>query len=361
MTTISHLLPNNKRQKQSLWRTMIFMDKNFQRLIDLLSMLPSKSSPKISTAKLAERLATLGYSVSLRTVQRDLEDLALKYTDIECDKRSKPYTWGWVKDKVRISVPGMDPNQALSLKLLNSHLADILPESVLRDLRPLITESTRVLSESYSASAITKWSDKVAILPLTPSVVKPKIQPLVHDAVTEALLNETKLTITYVKANETEPKKKTVYPLGLVQQGVVQYLVMVFDGYLEAVYMPMHRIKKANTIAEKGKAPKGFTLKKFINQGVFGHWSEFADLKPIKLVAKFSKSAAAYLAEAPLASDQKLQDTPDGNVRLTATVPLNERLIWWLMGYGENVVVEQPNNLRDEVAERIKKAAKAYK
>jgi predicted DNA-binding transcriptional regulator YafY len=31
------------------------------------------------------------------------------------------------------------------------------------------------------------------------------------------------------------------------------------------------------------------------------------------------------------------------------------------MGYGENVVVEQPNNLRDEVAERLRKAVKAYK
>lgn len=337
------------------------MDKNFQRLIDLLSMLPSKSSPKISTAKLAERLSSLGYEVSLRTVQRDLEDLAEKYSDIECDKRSKPYSWGWVKDKVRISVPGMDANQALSLKVLNSHLADLIPDSVLRDIRPLVNESNRVLSENYTAATITKWTDKIAILPQGPVQIKPKVLPLVHEAVSDALLNENQLVISYTKSLDSELKKKTVHPLGLVQQGVVQYLVMVFEGYSDPVYLPMHRIKKAQVLTEKTKTPKGFSLKKYINQGVFGNWSEFADLKPIKLVAKFSKNAATYLSEAPLATDQKIQELADGQIRLTATVPLTERLIWWIMAYGENIVIEQPTNLKDEVADRLRKALKAYK
>lgn len=337
------------------------MDKNFQRLIDLLSMLPSKSSPKISTAKLAERLLSLGYEVSLRTVQRDLEDLAEKYSDIECDKRSKPYSWGWVKDKVRISVPGMDANQALSLKVLNSHLADLIPDFVLRDIRPLVNESNRVLSENYTATTIIKWTDKVAILPQAPVQIKPKVLPLVHEAVSDALLNESQLIISYTKPLDSELQKKTVHPLGLVQQGVVQYLVMVFEGYSDPVYLPMHRIKKAQVLIEKSKTPKGFSLRKYVNQGAFGNCSEFADLKPIKLVAKFSKNVASHLSEAPLATDQKIQELAEGQIRLTATVPLTERLIWWIMSYSENIVIEQPTNLKDEVVDRLRKALKAYK
>lgn len=324
-------------------------------------MLPSKSSPKISTAKLAQQLAVMGYEVSLRTVQRDLEDLALEYPDIECDKSSKPYAWGWVKDKVRISVPGMDTSQALSLRLLNSHLADLLPDQVLRELRPLMNEANRVLSERFNPTIITKWADKNLFQTCTPILIKPKIQTPVQEVVTQALLHDNKINLSYACGGETELIKQVAYPLGLIHQGIVQYLVLCFDGETKVTHLPMHQIKKAIMLEEKGKAPKGFQLKKYQLHDIQGFSSEATASSSIKLVAKLAKNAALYLNFAPVSSDQKLTDTPDGQIRLTATVDMNDRLVSWLMSYGENLIVEQPQHLRDLLSERIKKAAKAYK
>jgi predicted DNA-binding transcriptional regulator YafY len=64
------------------------MDKNFSRLVDTLHLVPS--GRKATTPEIHRRLQALGYPVSRRTVERDLEALANQY-GIACDARSKPF------------------------------------------------------------------------------------------------------------------------------------------------------------------------------------------------------------------------------------------------------------------------------
>ena len=78
--------------------------------------------------------------------------------------------------------------------------------------------------------------------------------------------------------------------------------------------------------------------------------TEYADPgnKKIKLVIKFSQSAALHLRETPLSEDQKLKDMKDGRVELKATVMLTWQLRWWLLGFGAQVEVIRPKFLREE-------------
>lgn len=47
--------------------------------------------------------------------------------------------------------------------------------------------------------------------------------------------------------------------------------------------------------------------------------------------------------------------------KLTATLPFTERLIWRLLGFGPNVVVEEPADLKVEMIYRLKHALAGYK
>src|SRR3546814_10436130 len=76
------------------------MDKNFERLLATLSIVPANAA--LSTTEIHRRLSTRGLAVSHRTVQRDLESLAATF-GITCDTRSKPYGWRWPKGKARLS------------------------------------------------------------------------------------------------------------------------------------------------------------------------------------------------------------------------------------------------------------------
>lgn len=333
------------------------MDSNFRRLLDTLQLIPVRG--KISTSALAQKLKDRGYRVSIRTVQRDLESLMLPF-GLECDDRNKPYGWYWAKEAKRITVPGMDASQALSLRLLQIHLIDLLPESTVQDLRPYFDEAGNQLAQHYGDTAVQRWLDKVAIVPASQPLLPPVVKRSVHDTVTQGLLSERQLDIQYTSPGGKVAKSATVHPLGLVQHGLVQYLVVTFRDYQDPRLLPLHRIQSAKLLDAASNTPAGFTLKGYIAQGGFGFGDRSPNAKPIRLVAVFSAQSGAHLRESPLSIDQTVQSLSDGRLRFTATVPHTERLIWWLLSFGPYVKVERPLALRREVALRLREGAAQY-
>jgi predicted DNA-binding transcriptional regulator YafY len=306
-----------------------------------------------------ERLRARGHGVSARTVQRDLRALAKSFS-LKCDTRNKPYGWYWASDNKRVTIPGMDASQALSLRLLQTFLIDLLPESTVRELRPYFDEASNKLSQHYGDTAVQRWFDKVAIVPATQPLLSPPVKRSVHDTVTQGLLSERQLDLQYTGPGGKVAKTATVHPLGLVQHGVVQYLVATFFDYEDPRLMPLHRIQSARLLGAASVTPPGFTLKGFIELGAFGFGYHNASAKPVRLVAVFGARSGAHLMESPLSSDQTVQELAHGRLRFTATVPFTERLIWWLLSFGPFVKVEKPLALRREVASRLREGAAQY-
>ncbi|MBK6361415.1 MAG: WYL domain-containing protein [Comamonadaceae bacterium] len=334
------------------------MDRNFKRLLDTLQLIPTRG--KIATSTLVQRLKDRRHDVSTRTVQRDLESLADSFDDLKCDRRNKPYGWYWANEARRITVPGMDASQALSLRLLQTYLVDLLPESTVRDLRPYFEEAANKLTQHYGDTAVQRWLDKVAIVPATQPLLPPPVKPSVHDIVTQALLSERQLDIRYTGPGGKGDKSATVHPLGLVQHGVVQYLVATFFDFEDPRLLPLQRIQAAKLLDKPSACPAGFTLKGYIEQGAFGFGHNNAKTQSIRLVAVFGPQSGAHLLESRLSADQAVQELPDGRLRFVATVAHTERLIWWLLSFGPYVLVEKPLALRREVAARLRDAAAQY-
>ncbi|OGB52269.1 MAG: hypothetical protein A2503_14455 [Burkholderiales bacterium RIFOXYD12_FULL_59_19] len=304
-------------------------------------------------------MKNLGYDVTTRTVQRDLGDLTIPF-GLECDNRNKPYGWYWANENKRITVPGMDANQALSLRLLRMYLIDLLPESTVQELQPYFNEADNKLNQHYGDTAVKRWLDKVAIVPATQPLLAPPIKRAVHDAVTQGLLSERQLDVKYTSPGGKQAKTAIVHPLGLVQHGVVQYLVATFFEYHDPRLLPLHRIESATVLDVTSNTPPDFTLKSYIAQGAFGFGTQRGNAKAIRLAAVFGAQSGAHLLESPLSTDQTVQEMSDGRLRFTATVPYTERLIWWLLSFGPFVKVEKPLALRREVASRLREGAAQY-
>ncbi|MDD5029775.1 MAG: WYL domain-containing protein [Rhodoferax sp.] len=304
-------------------------------------------------------MKNLGYDVNVRTVQRDLESLTIPF-GLECDNRNKPYGWYWANETKRITVPGMDANQALSLRLLRIYLIDLLPESTVQELQPYFNEADNKLNQHYGNTAVQRWLEKVAIVPAAQPLLAPPVKRAVHDAVTQGLLSERQLDVKYSSPGGKQAKSATVHPLGLVQHGVVQYLVATFFDYDDPRLLPLHRIESATVLDATSSTPPDFTLTRYIAQGAFGFGTQRGNTKPIRLVAVFNAQSGAHLRESPLSTDQTVQELSDGRLRFTATVPYTERLIWWLLSFGPFVKVEKPLTLQREVASRLREGAAQY-
>lgn len=57
---------------------------------------------------------------------------------------------------------------------------------------------------------------------------------------------------------------------------------------------------------------------------------------------------------------QSVEETEDGGLVLRMTVSTGYALEEWLMGFGENAIVEEPAELRDRIRDRHRRAAEAY-
>lgn len=73
----------------------------------------------------------------------------------------------------------------------------------------------------------------------------------------------------------------------------------------------------------------------------------------LRLCARFTCSAAAHLWESKLSSDHVISEDREGWVRIEATVADTDQLRWWLLGFGAQVEVLGPEELREEIKEIV--------
>ena len=95
------------------------------RYLEMLQFLPM-SPAKRSLPEIRAHLEVYGYSVSDRTIQRDLIKLSSAF-GLYCDDRSIPFGWCWMKDAKRADMASMDHAEALTLSLARTYLSDVLP------------------------------------------------------------------------------------------------------------------------------------------------------------------------------------------------------------------------------------------
>lgn len=79
----------------------------------------------------------------------------------------------------------------------------------------------------------------------------------------------------------------------------------------------------------------------------------------MRLEAALSDGLAQILRETPLSEDQEIKEQDDA-VNLTATVADSWQLRWWILSQGDGIEVVAPEELREEIALSLKRAAGQY-
>lgn len=321
---------------------------------DMLRMIP-RHPVKLSAATVVARLNGEGYSVTKRTVERDLQALSRMFP-LMSDIRSMPFGWSWQPHATPFDVPQLTPTQALAFVVMQEYHAALLPGSVTTDLDPYFRMARQRLQEAASGGAGRQWLARIHVIPPTQALIPPKISPTVHAAVTEALLRDRKLAIGYRRRGAAGPREAVISPLGLVQRGALLYLVATFEGFGDVRTLVLHRIVHAEVLNDRSSRPDGFDLAEHVGKGIL----DFGTGETIRLVAMLEEDAVIHLAESPLAEDQVLSASRNGMVRVSATVRDTPQLRWWLLGFGGRVEVLKPTGLRKRMAETARSMAARY-
>lgn len=330
-------------------------DNTLLRQWEMLRLIPRYPS-QITASQLTEKLKDRGYDINKRSVERDLWSF-VELFGLQVDDRDRTYGWSWPRDAAIWNLPAMNDEQALSLYMLERHIKDMLPPTVLDSLSPLLKAARERLKSSHNAKALKDWPDKVrARAPAQP--LKPcPINPKVHEAVSLALLNNQWLQVSYQGRGRTEAKEHIISPLAYVMRGPMLYLVCRYEGYDDTRILTVCRIKKAARLDRTFSRPEDFSIDTYLAEGHM----DFGDGDQIKIELLFDPDSGRHLYETPLSDDQVISESKDGRLRVIATVADTLQLKWWILGLGHYVEVVKPASLRKAIQEEIAGMHSLYK
>lgn len=331
------------------------MSDSILRQWEMLKLIPRDR--KITVKELHTKLENMGYSVTRRTLERDLDRLSGPFC-LESDTRSKPYGWRYSVNMKFPSIPSLTSSEALTLIMLESHLKNVLPVAVTDNLSAQFAAARHFFSEKHPDLKLQDWLNKVEVLPPGQPLMAPEIDSSIQRVLYEALLLNQQLEMTYLNINSSDPKHyNSVNLQGLVQYGVVIYLVATINDYQDPRLLALHRVRSVSIKSDDIAQIQGFDLKQYIKDGAFG----FGELsKSIKVYLKFYNAAGNHLAETKLSEDQAIDRIDSETLTLTATVLDTSKFVWWLTAFGPDVEVIEPQALRKVISERHQKAAQYY-
>lgn len=329
---------------------------SIDRLLALLGCIPSAglATPQDLRAALAQQ----GLTVDTRTVQRDLR-LLQQHFAIECDERSKPHGWRWRSSAAQGRVLGLSTPEALGLALLERHLRHAMPASWSASLTQLFTQARAALDKLGPHSGANRWARKIQVVPpglgSLPAAL-PSGEVLAQ--VSDALLQERQLRLSYRKPGAPGERSYRVHPLGLLLRGSNVYLVAVNDadrtGPLR--HFALHRVVAAEALPQPVALPAALDMDAAMAAGA-GQFGVAAADESIDLCFRCDAELARLLEEAPLSPTQVLRPLPRDQFEVRLQIALSWELRWWLLAHVAQLEVLAPASLREELRNTLQAAA----
>ncbi len=332
------------------------MSDTILRMIKMTELIPRHPS-KVTAQQIKEGLENRGYKISLRTVQRDLQELSRLFP-IECDDVSIPFGWSWKKNAPGYESPSMDPIQALTFSLAAQYLEPLMPKANFKRIEKFFQRAENILLGDQKSN-ILRWRKRVRVIPENIRFKEAKINSEIREKLYRAVFEGIQIKAYYRKRGEKKSQSRKIHPLGIVVKGSITYIICMMDeDKIKPRYLPMHRFEKVQLIEDKKiQQPESFDLDQFIHKNNLGY--EFSDtLYTFKAI--FDKTMAAHLTEMKLNDTQEEKDLGNGKILITARIPDTLQFEQWLMSFGSDVEVIAPKKLRTKFEELSKKLARIY-
>ncbi|MDV2468772.1 WYL domain-containing protein [Acinetobacter chinensis] len=299
------------------------------------------------TRELQDTLQREGIDISLRTIQRDLNQISQRFP-IESNKEV-PQGWRWRADAPIQSLPHMTSSQAVTFMMVEEHLKHLLPPSLLDEMNPWFDLARRNLSTQNN---VRQWINRVRIVPASQPLIPPVVEKNAQQSIYEGLLQDKQLECIYQGRNSPEEKTYILNPLALVQKGAIIYLICTRHDKTDIQTFALHRFKSATVMNTRALHPVNFDIDSYIDSGALGFRVDFSKAtENIELKLRVAESNLAYFDESQLSMNQSITRLDNGLYEVKALVPFTLQLVWWLRSFGKKLIQIEPAEVHNAVHE----------
>jgi proteasome accessory factor B len=177
----------------------------------------------------------------------------------------------------------------------------------------------------------------------------------IFDALSKAVMDSAEVSFAYHKLAGEKAEARIAWPyhLGCIEN---QWYLFGHDldrGAVRTFTLP--RIKNVERTGAKFRRPKDFSLAKVLE----GSFAVFESVEANRVKLRFTGVASRLVGERIWHTSQKLRQDKSGTV-LEMRVGLSPDLQQWVMGWGSDVEVLEPQELRKAIADEAIKLAAFY-
>jgi proteasome accessory factor B len=282
--------------------------------------------------------------VARRTIYRDLESLQTMGVPIwEGEGR-----FG-INRSTYLSTVRLNLNEAVSLFFAARLLAHHSDEH-----NPHIVSALDKLAAGLPAGTVAAHIARVADLVRERPVRGAYIQTL--EALTQAWAERRMVRLRY-RAPGRESADRDVAPYFIeVSRSSPAAYVIGFDRLRGAIRtFKLERVERADLLSEGYEIPADFDPYDFLARA----WGVM-DEGEVAVRLRFSGAAAARVRESVWHRSQRLLELADGGCELAMTIGSVREITPWVLGWGADVEVLAPDELRAEVASQAARMAETY-
>jgi predicted DNA-binding transcriptional regulator YafY len=175
------------------------------------------------------------------------------------------------------------------------------------------------------------------------------------DALVEAILQQRTCVIRYHSFSDDHVKQFSVDPLHFFEHSGGLYLFANATDFGDIRILAVERIDDVEIGDTHFVHPETFDPGKWMEES----FTIFGD-DPFETRIRFSADQAKYIKERTWAKEQKIVDHEDGSIVLEMATSGRWDVMRWVLGFGSQAEVLEPQDLREEILAELEHSRKRY-
>ncbi|MBW8000744.1 MAG: transcriptional regulator [Planctomycetes bacterium] len=291
------------------------------------------------------------FGTSRRTIFRDLNELEAIGVPYRYDLKTKGYS---IDPEFFLPPINLNLREALSLLLLvyktsNQVLLPFKNSALLAALK--IENNLPAKIKKYCNTALKTISTKPS-----PQAPMSKLDKT-FASLQKAIVNKKKIKLVYHSLFENKIVEPVICPYHLMYNHRAWY-VLGFSHIHKAVRtFKLNRIKNIELLDKCFLDGDKFDVDDYLGQA----WSMIPEGRIYNIKLKFTPKVAHNVGEVNWHSTQKTDYKNDGSAIMEFRVDGLNEIIWWILGYGDQVLVLAPKALRTRIVETAQNTIKVHK
>lgn len=177
----------------------------------------------------------------------------------------------------------------------------------------------------------------------------------VFSCVEQGIRERRSLRVRYYTKSREVWTDRVLDPYVIAFRGSAWYLVAFCHLRSKVMIFRLDRMAGPTLTSILFELPRNFSPDAFFAGSWFIEQGE-----PVRVRLRFAPEAARWVKEAHFHDSQQVEELPGGEILFAATVKGTREITRWILGYGAEVEVLEPESVRRAVAEAAKKMAEKY-